>query len=313
MKSYAYHVNGKPCYLCATLGQKMKIVRTVLIVMVSLIVVAATILFLLGYFRQKPGGVLINTSPVSNVYINNVLVGKSPYTGTYRAGEITLKLVPDTLGASLIPYETKITLVPGVQTVVTREFGNTEDESSGDVISFDKIGARETGLIVISTPENAQISVDGLPQGFAPYKTSAISPAGHQITIKAPGYTDRVMTLKTVEGFRLSLYAKLAKTTEPVPTATAAPVTKTYVEILSTPTGFLRVRTAPGTKGEEIAQVTPGDKYPFIDEDVSTGWVEIQYEAPAAGLPNGIVGWVSGQYVKKITQSVEATGSATLK
>ncbi|MCX6704567.1 MAG: SH3 domain-containing protein, partial [Candidatus Woesebacteria bacterium] len=81
-----------------------------------------------------------------------------------------------------------------------------------------------------------------------------------------------------------------------------APVERTYIEILSTPTGFLRVRSGPGATGSEIAQVKPGDRYLFLDEDVATGWVKIQYEAPAAGLPNGIEGWVSGQYIKKITK-----------
>jgi uncharacterized protein YgiM (DUF1202 family) len=121
------------------------------------------------------------------------------------------------------------------------------------------------------------------------------------------------MILKTQAGYRLSLFVKLAKATEPAATPSPAPIIKTLVQILATPTGFLRVRTAPGTAGEEIAQVKPGSLYPFIDDDVATGWVEIQYEAPAPGLPNGIKGWVSGQYVKKVTQTVEATGSATLK
>lgn len=291
----------------------MKVVRIVLISLVSLLAVISAIFFLLGYYKEKPGGVSINTSPASNVYINGNLAGKTPYKNSYQAGEITLKLVPASVDTILIAYETKITLVPGIETIVRREFGNTEDTSSGDVISFDKIGSKEVGLIVISTPENAQVSLDGLPQGFAPYKTSGISPAQHQITVKAPGYADRVITARTLEGFRLSLYAKLAKVSEPQPTATPAPIVKTYVQILSTPTGFLRVRSGPGTTGTEIAQVKPGDEYPFLDEDVATGWVKIQYEAPAAGLPNGITGWVSGQYVKKITLTEEATKSAILK
>jgi uncharacterized protein YgiM (DUF1202 family) len=166
---------------------------------------------------------------------------------------------------------------------------------------------------VISIPENAQVSVDGLPQGFAPYKTSDISPAQHQITVKALGYTDRVMTVKTQVSFRLSLFAKLAKTSTVEPTPTPVPVAKTYVQVLSTPTGFLRVRSGPGTTGSEIARIKPGSQYLFLDEDVATGWVKIQYEAPAPGLPNGIEGWVSGQYVKKITRTEEATESANLK
>ena len=291
----------------------MKVFKIVIISLVALTALITATFFLIGYFREKPGGVLINTSPTSDVYINGNPVGKTPYTSTYKAGEIILKLVPGSPNQNLIAYETKITLVPGIQTIVRREFGGSEDESSGDVISFDKIGSQETGLIVISTPENAQVSVDGLPQGFAPYKTSSISPARHQITVKAPGYTDRVMTITTQAGFRLSLYAKLAKALTLQPTATPAPIVRTYIQILSTPTGFLRVRSGPGAAGSEIAQVKPGDKYPFLDEDVATGWVKIQYEAPAAGLPNGIEGWVSGQYVKKITQTEEATKSANLK
>ncbi len=291
----------------------MKIAKIVIISLISLTALIVAVFFLIGYFREKPGGVFIDTSPVSDVYVNENLVGKTPYTSAFKAGEIMLKLVPDSTGQNLIAYETKITLVPGIQTIVRREFGGTEDESSGDVISFDRIGGAETGLIVISTPENAQVSVDGLPQGFAPYKTSDISPAQHQITVRAPGYTDRIMTVKTLVGFRLSLFAKLAKVLTPQPTPTPVPVVKTYVQILSTPTGFLRVRSGPGTAGSEIAQVKPGEQYLFLDEDVATGWVKIQYEAPASGLPNGIEGWVAGQYVKKITQVEEATGSANLK
>jgi hypothetical protein len=269
--------------------------------------------FLIGYFKEKPGGVFIDTNPLSNVYINGNLVGKTPYTNSFKAGEITLKLVPESTDSNLVVFETKITLIAGIQTVVRREFGESEDASSGDIISFDKIGNQEVGLIVISTPENAQVSMDGLPRGFAPYKTSDISPVEHQITVAAPGYTSRIMTVKTQVGYRLNVFAKLSKAVAQAPVSSPPPVAKTYVQILSTPTGYLRVRTAPGTAGEEIAEVKPGEKYPYLNEDVATGWVEIQYEAPAPGLPNGITGWVSGQYVKKLISIGDSTTSATLK
>lgn len=291
----------------------MKILKITTISLIALTTLGVAILFISNYFKEKPGGIFISTSPTSDVYINGNLVGKTPYAYTYKAGEIRLRIVPNSPDQKLIAYETKITLVPGIQTVVRREFGKSEDESSGDTISFDRIGGDETGLIVISTPENAQVSVDGLPQGFAPYKTLSISPAEHQITVKAPGYIDRIMTVKTQKGFRLSLYAKLAKSIMPQPTATPAPIERTYVEILVTPTGFLRVRSGPGVAGSEIAQVKPGSQYLFLDTDVASGWVKIQYEVPKAGLPNGIEGWVSGQYIKKITVMEEATKSATIK
>ncbi len=291
----------------------MKAIKVTIISLIALSTLGIAIFIVLNYYKEKPAGILINTSPVSDVYINGNLVGKTPYSNTYKAGEIYLKIVPNSSSQKLITYETRITLISGIETVVRREFGESEDKSSGDTISFNRIGRSETGIIVISTPENAQVSVDGLPQGFAPYKTSSISPVEHQITIKAPGYTDRIMTLKTLMGYRLSLYAKLAKASAPQPVASPAPIERTYVQILSTPTGFLRVRSGPGAAGSEIALVKPGDQYLFLDEDVATGWIKIQYEAPKAGLPNGIEGWVSGQYVKKITVTEEASRSATIK
>ncbi|KKR73583.1 MAG: hypothetical protein UU16_C0018G0008 [Candidatus Woesebacteria bacterium GW2011_GWA2_40_7] len=225
---------------------------------------------------------------------------------SFKPGETLIKLVPDGVN-ELLPFETKVTLVSGIQTVIRREFGVTENASSGDIISFDNIPSKATSLIAISTPENAQISLDGVPRGFTPYKTSTISPAEHQISVKAPGYNDRIMTLKTLSGYRLTIFVKLAKSETP------PPIVKKYVEILKTPTGFLRVRTEPGTKGEEIAEVKPGQKFLFLETDVYTAWNKIQYQEPQPGLPNGIVGWVSGEFSKVMESSnFDATNSATL-
>lgn len=281
----------------------MKVLKIVIISLVSLISAVTAMFFLIGYFREKPGGVFIDASPVSNVFINGNLVGRTPYTSSLKVGEITLKLVPKSSDKNLIVYETKIQLIAGIQTVIRREFGDTEDSSSGDVISFDKLSGRSVGLVVTSIPLNAQVSVDGLAQGFAPYETSAITPAEHQITVGAPGYTDRIMTVKTQTGYRLSLFAKLAKVVEQTPTSTPVPEVKTYVQILSTPTGFLRMRTEPGSRGEEIAELKVGSKYLYLDTDVATGWYEIQYQTSVSGLPNGITGWVSNQYSLISTES----------
>lgn len=258
----------------------------------------------MGYLKPKPGGILVSTTPASSVYINGNLVGKTPFKGTYDAGNISIKLVPEITDQNLVPYETRLTLISGIQTVVRREFAKTEEESSGDVISFEKENRQTTSLIIISTPDNAQISLDGVPRGFTPYKTFTISPAEHQITIKAPEYSDRTLTVKTLQGFRLTVFAKLAKIqgNQEVKAAEATPIPeiKIFVEILNTPTGFLRVRTQPGSAGEEIAEIKPGSRYLYLDTDVSTGWFKIQYQDPAPGLPDGIVGWISNQFANKI-------------
>lgn len=288
----------------------MKTVKIVSVVIITLIILAGTALFLVGFLKPKPGGIFVETSPASGVYINEAYAGKTPLKISRDAGEITLKLVPLVTDQNLLPFETKITLVAGIETAVVREFGKTEETSSGAIISFEKEGGSSAGLVVISTPDNSQVSLDGVPRGFAPYKTSAVSPAEHQITVKAPGYIDRVMTITTRSGYRLTLFAKLAKSAEeqkPTPTPTA--IVESFVTILDTPTGYLRVRTEPGTNGQEIGQVKPGQKFPLLEEDLVTGWFKIRFEEPTTGLPKGISGWVSNQFATK--SGGETTPSAT--
>lgn len=280
----------------------MRTLKVITIVLITVVVVAATALFLIGFLKPKPGGILVDTSPGADVYINGVLSGKTPFSKTLSEGQITLHLTPvATDSATLIPYETKINIAPGIETVVRREFGTNEDSSSGDVISFERTSG-ETSLIVISTPDNAQVSLDGVTRGFAPYKTSAINPGMHQISVRATGFVDRTVAVNAVSGFQLTVYAKLAKGEssgqEPSISPSPSPSPKTFIEILTTPTGFLRVRTEPGSAGEEIAQVKPGDKFPYLGTDSATGWYKILYEEPKAGLPNGITGWVSNQFSK---------------
>jgi hypothetical protein len=277
----------------------MKIAKIVFVVFVTLAAVMTTVYFLIDYLKPKPGGLMVNTTPASSVYINGKFVGKTPYTGTDVAGQINLKLVPSITDQNLITYETKINLVSGIQTVVRREFETTEDSSSGDVISFEKTGGNLAGLIVISTPDNSQVLIDGVTQGFSPYNLSSITPGSHQITVRNQGFSDRTMSIKTQTGYRLTVFAKLAKLQEetPTPSPSATPtVSKTYVLIGDTPTGFLRMRTEPDTKGMEIAQLRAGEKYLYLETDQASGWFKIQYQDPAPGLPNGVIGWVSNQY-----------------
>lgn len=276
----------------------MKTIKVVLITVTSLTILGLTGLFLAGSFSPKPGGIIIETVPEASVFINGSLVGETPYKGSFKAGTILLRLVPKGSSENLIPFETSLTLAPGIETVVGRNFRVSESDSSGYVISFEKTGAQTAGLVAISQPDNAQILIDGVSRGFSPYKVSAIAPAKHTITIKSPEYSDFSMTVQTIVGYRLTFYAKLGKENnqDSFPGDKSRGTVVKMVNILNTPTGYLRVRSEPGVGGEEIAQVKPGESFPYLDIDVATGWIEIQYEATKSGLPSGIVGWISGDY-----------------
>ena len=73
------------------------------------------------------------------------------------------------------------------------------------------------------------------------------------------------------------------------PTPSTAPE-RPYVEILDTPTGWLRVRKEPNTQAAEITKVNPKETYKFSEAN-ETGWYKIE-------LPDGQEGWISGQYAK---------------
>lgn len=274
----------------------MKIFKIILLSLISLAVLVGGSFFFIGYFSPKPGGIKIETNPKASVFIDGLLVGETPYESTHKAGKIILRLVPQGVSENLIAYESTITIASGAQTVIGRDFKPSEDESSGYVISFEKNKSKNSALSVISQPDGAQVLVDGVSRGFSPYSNTSIAPAMHEVAVKSPDYSDFSITIKTVSGYNLSLYSKLGREISEEQSNLPQMEKKTVATILETPTGYLRVRTKPGEGGNEIAQVKPGEKYAYIDTDIETGWIEIQYQEPKAGMPSGIVGWISGQY-----------------
>ena len=283
----------------------MRKLSIVLAIVGGIILLAGVTFFFLGFFKPKVAGISITTTPAATVFIDNIQVGRTPYDGTREPGEATIKLVPESADIPLSPYEAKVTLSSGIKTVIKREFAETEEKSSGEIISFEKVGGSEASLAVISIPDSAQIAVDGVSRGFAPVKISTLNPGEHQIVVTRPGYDPRTISLKAQAGFKLTLFVKLAPNGQN-PSPTPAPVEieekATFIQILSTPTGFLRVRSQPGSGGSELAQVKPGQEFPFIEDDEATGWFKIEY-LPAQAGQKGKEGWVSNQYSKKVEKT----------
>ncbi len=89
-------------------------------------------------------------------------------------------------------------------------------------------------------------------------------------------------------------------TTSPDSKASTTPLTTTpsttpsnsqplkQLTILKTPTGYLNVRDLPSTSGKQITQVHPGETYYYVE--TKSGWYKIV-------LPEGVTGWIIGDYV----------------
>jgi hypothetical protein len=292
---------------------RTRLLRTLPILLFSLLLAGCQ----LNPFAKK-AGIQITSHPDANVVINGKSVGKTPYYAENTdAGSATIQMTAIDSGQS---WEGKVNLVSGTLTTVHREFGATPDKSHSYSLSFEKLAnSKDSSISIISLPPNATASIDGKPAGFTPL-TSDVNPGPHVFSFTAPGYQDKIVNAALQEGYRLVLNLTMATMDalpEPEPTATPSadlapalkPTTTTvtplpkqasssatmatpYVEILSTPTGWLRVRETASVGATELAKVNPGDKFPY-KETTATGWYNIEYL-------KGSWGFVSSQYAKLI-------------
>lgn len=279
--------------------------------LVGIILILASIgLFLRQKVFVGDAQLSIESSPEATVFINGEQVGTTPYDVKMKPQEVEARLIPFTDGNGLAIYETKVELTEGAQTVINHSFGATDDLSSGFVVSFKKVGEKNASLAVVSSPESAELSVDGQVVDVTPHKVSPVAVGEHAVKVSAVGYSPLEVTLRAVGGYELATFVKLARLPREEKTESGESVEleakKTVVEIGETPVGFLRVRSEASTASSEVARVEPGKKYPYLEEKEVGGkiWYKIEYlPAGEAGEQNKF-GWVSGEYAKKVEESL---------
>ncbi len=269
-------------------------------------------------FNKSPAGLDISTTPVSTVFLNGKNVGNTPYSDkSLAAGSYTVKLVPEAGVAGLEPYETKVTLAGAVSTVISHTFAVADTDTQGYTLSLQQDPTGKTALSVISDPDTVTVTIDGTPHGFTPLSSVEIAPGAHQVNVVSPGYVAEDVSVNAVKGYNLVINIKLASQTislapattatvsaepSPVPSPTIAArassspspsptpeVTKPYVVVNQTGTGWLRVRKDASATSDELGKANVGEKLPYLGVTTDTGWFKVQFE----GQP----GYVSGQYI----------------
>lgn len=276
---------------------KKKIIKVILVLVVT-IVLGLLILFLLGFFNSQEAGILIEADPVSTVYIDGQEVAKTPYEVNRKAGEISLRIKPNEVnGVVLDDYETKINLVSGIRTIVKRVLRETEEASSGIVVSFEKLGGKESYVTVVSVPDNAQVLIDNKIYGYTPLRVKV--PAGdHNLVVSADKYLEKSLPIRVYAGYKLTASVKLAKLAKPEEVLPKPTEIQTKIRINKTDVGFLRVREGAGINFPEIAQVKPDEEYEILEENEDSSWFKINV-GETEGL-SAQAGWVSSEYTTKI-------------
>lgn len=254
-------------------------------------------IFYLASNNQK-GALQVTSDPKAKVYLDNKPVGQTPLCkcqlkDMILTGQHSLRIVP--VSGNFDAFEQTITIYSKALTVVDKKFDKTGFDSA-TVISLTQIDdSKDAQIGVISVPKGSNLFLDNNLAGQTPIVLKKITDSDHELKISKTGYKDKIIRVRTVLGYKLNALIFLGLNPE---TATSSavnistPSAQKSIEkvlILSTPTGFLRVRKTPSISAEEITQVKPGETYNLIGEQ--NGWYEIQVK--------NLQGWISAQYAKK--------------
>lgn len=268
-----------------------------------LIITIVFLLIVLFVNRDSGKGALQVTSiPSSQVFLDGKFIGKAPLClcdlpQLLNSKEYKIKLVP--MQAGFQNFEQKITVHPGVLTVVDRTFDKQVSMSSASVITLSKIeNENNSELLLVSFPDKSQVILDSNPMGNTPLLLKDITESDHEVKILKEGYREKIIKVKTVKGKRLEATIFLGiktdiNTADKDASSSAVNLTTQKVLILDTPTGFLRVRQSDSVSSDQIATVSPGEKYDLISEKGE--WLEIR-------LPGGKSGWISASFAQKEQQ-----------
>lgn len=253
---------------------------------------------------KKEGRLQVESKPSAAVFLDNVMKGNTPYTNSHKQGEYMLKIVPDGVATQAASWQKKISIFSGSLTYVDVQLESTDIGSWADVYWLTRLGGfdKSSGLVVETEPSGALVYIDNDEKGVSPLTLEKVTQGNHELSVFMPGFSRRSKKINISPGFQLHAFVKLAldpsqksKYTieESTQLATAAASIKeplNTVQILDTPTGWLRVREEPTLSGSESARVNPGQRFELLEEQ--TGWFKIRID----GLNEG---WISSEYAKK--------------
>lgn len=250
------------------------------------------------------GGLQVTANVEGRVLLNGESIGEIPVRklnqqDTIPVGNYELRIEPK--DTTLAAFTTRIRINSGVLTAVDKTFlpGSL---GSAYTLTLEKSSNPKPQIEITSIPDTALITIDSVPSGATPFKSESLSASEHEIELQKEGFSKKTIRVRIVEGHVLVVSATLGtgdigtvenQNVEITPTTSVeiSPTpANTTLTISSTPNGFLRVRSGPGTSFSEVARVKPGESYTLTDEQ--TGWYQIQVD------PN-TVGWISSQFAKK--------------
>jgi len=154
-----------------------------------------------------------------------------------------------------------------------------------------------TRKIKIRTKKDYKVVIEAQLKKEKLANTTVPSPIPEDTAVPSPTKQSTLQTTTTTSTSPTATAAGTLKTSplptpaknSPTPAPDTAQGTKT-ITVLTTPTGWLRVRDKASIDGKEIAKINQGETYEYIQQ-LETGWTQIVLE-------DGTQGYVASRYVK---------------
>ncbi|GIK83595.1 MAG: hypothetical protein BroJett025_02170 [Patescibacteria group bacterium] len=276
--------------------------------------------------------VQITDGVAASVYLDETYVEKTPFISReLNPGEYTLKIQPD--DPKLIPYETRISLKPGLLTVVTWKLAERPEFSGGVMYEMEPINAKgKSEVSFVTIPDGAIVTVAGKEKTFSPVIMSDINPGHVEFEVSLPSYGIQKHTINAIPGYRMLVTVKLAKenvagaavtsssdeteqqatnaatTPAPLATASATPVAATDSATPKLNTTGRQVQITSTNffvEGKEVLRVrdapnSSGKELGFADVGSLHPYIGNSQNGWLNIQFNGQSGWVSNQYAQLV-------------
>lgn len=283
--------------------RKKLVLLTILVFLFILFIITR---FFLLKNKDVSGRLKVLSSPTASIFLNNLIIGKTPFEDKVKVGEHILKLIPEGSATDTASWQKKIKVFKNSLTFVDVELGKSEVNTSAEVFTVEKMSSRpkdkDRGEIFVETdPTGAIVYLDNDEKGIAPLILAEVLKGEHEVSVFLPGFFRQTRKVNVTPGFRINGFFKLAvdesqksqfepglEAGKEKEATESAQTKKKMVVVKETPTGWLRVREGPSLSASEAAKIKPGERYEFLDQ--KSGWYKIKY--------NGKEGWVSSRYVK---------------
>lgn len=239
----------------------------------------------------RNAAIKITASPEAKVYINGKDAGSTPYENrSLSSGTIELTLITE----KNQQWSKKIRLQNNTTTVISWNFSENNEESSGYILYLENTGQEDkVGLLVNAIPDKTAVLINNDFQTYSPTRLDNIGFGDKNIRLSYPGYNSIEISTKDVRGYQLVIDAVLGKqkmidNNIPPPQDNNETIgIQKYATIKTTETGWLRVRESYSATSSEVAKVQPKEKYKIIEQ--KEDWIKID-------LGNGAAGWISTKY-----------------